>query len=118
MVTPYIYQYNLSVERQLGTGLVAEVGYVGSSSHKLTAQIDHDPVDLATGNRVLNNYIGFDLLNGQIVFLPNNNGVSVTSPGKTERPETACFAPVSLGLRFRSRFTSASGTISVRGTSF
>lgn len=54
VVTPYIYQYNLSVQRQLGSGLVAEIGYVGSSSHKLTTVIDHDPIDLKTGVRVLN----------------------------------------------------------------
>lgn len=54
VVTPYIYQYNLSVQRQLGNGLVAEIGYVGSSSHKLTTVIDHDPIDLKTGVRVLN----------------------------------------------------------------
>ena len=54
VVTPYIYQYNLSVQRQLGSGLVAEIGYVGSSSHKLTTVIDQDPIDLKTGVRVLN----------------------------------------------------------------
>jgi hypothetical protein len=54
VVTPYIYQYNLSVQHQLGSGLVAEVGYIGSSSHKLTTVIDQDPIDLKTGVRVLN----------------------------------------------------------------
>jgi Carboxypeptidase regulatory-like domain/TonB dependent receptor-like, beta-barrel len=54
VVTPYIFQYNLSVQRQLGSGLVAEIGYVGSSSHKLTTVIDQDPIDLKTGVRVLN----------------------------------------------------------------
>jgi len=54
VVTPYIYQYNLSVQRQLGSGLVTEIGYVGSSSHKLTTVIDQDPIDLKTGVRVLN----------------------------------------------------------------
>jgi len=56
VVTPYIYQYNLNVQRQLGSGLVAEIGYVGSSSHKLTTVIDQDPEDLKspTHERVLN----------------------------------------------------------------
>lgn len=58
MVTPYIYQYSLSIERQVATGLTAEVGYLGSSSHKLTTQIDHDPKDLTTGNRILNEQPG------------------------------------------------------------
>src|SRR6266566_743349 len=52
--TPYIYQYNLSVERQLGTGLMAEIGYVGSSSHKLLTWVDQNPMILGTTNRILN----------------------------------------------------------------
>jgi hypothetical protein len=35
----------------------------------------------ATGNRLLNNYIGFNIVNGLIAFLPNQNGVSIESPG-------------------------------------
>src|SRR5439155_22332083 len=46
--------YNLSVERQLGTGLMAEIGYVGSSSHKLLTWVDQNPMILGTTNRILN----------------------------------------------------------------
>ena len=35
----------------------------------------------STSNRLLNNYIGFNIVGGLIVFLPNQNGVLVTSPG-------------------------------------
>ncbi len=42
--TPYIYQYNLSVQRQLGKGLLLELGYVGSSSHKLLTWLDENPI--------------------------------------------------------------------------
>lgn len=52
--TPYIYQYNLSVERQLANGLMAEVGYAGNSSHKLLTWIDANPVIPGTNNRILN----------------------------------------------------------------
>ncbi len=34
-----------------------------------------------TGNRVLNNYIGFNQIGSTIYFLPNQNGVYVTAPG-------------------------------------
>ncbi len=37
----------------------------------------------STGNHVLNNYLGFNVINGLIVYLPNRNGVSVTAPGNT-----------------------------------
>jgi len=52
--TPYIYQYNLSVQRQLGSGLMAEVGYAGSSSHKLLTWLDANPYILGTTTRILN----------------------------------------------------------------
>ncbi|HET6180426.1 MAG TPA: carboxypeptidase regulatory-like domain-containing protein [Candidatus Sulfotelmatobacter sp.] len=42
--TPYIYQYNLSVQRQLANGLMLELGYVGSSSHKLLTWLDENPI--------------------------------------------------------------------------
>ncbi len=38
--TPYSYQYNLSVQREVVKDLVLEASYVGSSSHKLTGLVD------------------------------------------------------------------------------
>lgn len=52
--TPYIYQYNLSVQRELARNTVAEIDYVGSSSHGLTALVDVNPFVLGTNDRVLN----------------------------------------------------------------
>jgi Carboxypeptidase regulatory-like domain/TonB-dependent Receptor Plug Domain/TonB dependent receptor len=52
--TPYIYQYNLSIEHELAKNLIAEVNYVGNSSKGLTALVDVNPFVLGTGNRVLN----------------------------------------------------------------
>ncbi|MBZ5682847.1 MAG: TonB-dependent receptor [Acidobacteriia bacterium] len=52
--TPYIYQYNLSLQRQVGNGLMAEVGYAGSSSHKLLTWVDQNPMILGTSTRILN----------------------------------------------------------------
>ena len=42
--TPYIYQYDLSVQRELVKSLVWEASYVGSSSHGLTASQDMNPL--------------------------------------------------------------------------
>ncbi|MGA9978469.1 MAG: TonB-dependent receptor [Candidatus Sulfotelmatobacter sp.] len=52
--TPYIFQYNLSVQRQLANGLMAEIGYAGSSSHKLLTWVDQNPMILGTSTRILN----------------------------------------------------------------
>ena len=51
---PYIYQYNLSIQRQLVQDLVLDVSYVGSDSHKLTNMEDGNPIILGTTTRVLN----------------------------------------------------------------
>ncbi len=51
--TPYIYQYNLSLQRNLFAGIVMETNYVGSSSHGLTSLKDINPMILGTTTRVL-----------------------------------------------------------------
>ena len=52
--TPYSYQYNLSIQREVAHNLTAEVNYVGSSSKGLTSLIDVNPFIRGTPNRVLN----------------------------------------------------------------
>ncbi|HEY6248592.1 MAG TPA: TonB-dependent receptor, partial [Candidatus Angelobacter sp.] len=46
--TPYIWQYNLSIQRELARNMAVEVGYVGSESRKLTTLVDNNPFDPAT----------------------------------------------------------------------
>jgi outer membrane receptor protein involved in Fe transport len=80
--TPFIYQYNVSVQRQIGNGLMAEVGYVGSSSHKLLTWVDQDPFVLSTvaqGNpmRILNQ----ELLASNPTADPNTFGFAPTFDG-------------------------------------
>jgi Carboxypeptidase regulatory-like domain/TonB dependent receptor-like, beta-barrel len=54
--TPYVYQFNAGIERQLGNKAVVEIGYVGSIGHKLmrnrlllecTSQTFADPNQIA-----------------------------------------------------------------------
>lgn len=52
--TPYIYQYNMSVQRELWHGTTLEVSYIGSDSHKLTALKDANPFILGTNTRLFN----------------------------------------------------------------
>jgi hypothetical protein len=52
--TPYIYQYNLSIEHELAKDLMLEVNYVGNSSKGLTALVDVNPFVLGTDTRKLN----------------------------------------------------------------
>ena len=57
--TPYIHQYNLSVQRQISNSLMAEIGYAGSSSHKLLTWLDANPFILGTTNRILGPNFGY-----------------------------------------------------------
>ncbi len=50
--TPYVYQYNLSIEQQLAPNMLLELGYLGYSAHKLTGLIDVDPMILGTNQRL------------------------------------------------------------------
>src|SRR6202035_5339143 len=42
--TPYIYQYNLSVQREILHNTTLQVAYIGSDSHKLTSLFDSNPM--------------------------------------------------------------------------
>jgi outer membrane receptor protein involved in Fe transport len=50
----YVYQWNLSLQQQIGRSLVAEVTYLGNSAHRLPAFIEGNPMILGTDLRVLN----------------------------------------------------------------
>ncbi len=56
--TPYTYQFNLSIQRDLTRGLTLETSYVGSVTHKQTALVDENPFILGTNTRLLNTQPG------------------------------------------------------------
>ncbi|MGP0020210.1 MAG: carboxypeptidase regulatory-like domain-containing protein [Candidatus Sulfotelmatobacter sp.] len=56
--TPYVYQYNLSVQRNLFADMVLEANYVGSTGRGLTSLADINPMSLGSSNRVLNSSSG------------------------------------------------------------
>jgi len=51
--TPYVYQYNLSLQHNLFADTVLETNYVGSSGRGLTSLKDINPMVLGTTNRAL-----------------------------------------------------------------
>lgn len=79
--TPYIYQYNLSLQRQLGKGLAAELTYVGNSSHKLTTQVDENPIIQGTTTRVLNAQPGLQIPNAFGAIVATANAVNASYNG-------------------------------------
>jgi outer membrane receptor protein involved in Fe transport len=50
--TPYVFQYNLSIQQQLPSNMLLEVGYLGYSAHKLTGLVDANPFVLGTDTRL------------------------------------------------------------------
>jgi hypothetical protein len=52
--TPYTYQYNLSLQRELVRNFTLEASYVGSTSRKLTVLVDANPFILGTTHRLFN----------------------------------------------------------------
>ncbi len=52
--TPYVYQYNLSLQHNLFADMVLETNYVGSTGRALTSLKDINPMVLGSYSRVLN----------------------------------------------------------------
>jgi Carboxypeptidase regulatory-like domain/TonB-dependent Receptor Plug Domain/TonB dependent receptor len=50
--TPYVYQYNLTLQQQLISNMVLEIGYVGYDAHGLTSLVDVNPFPLGTNSRM------------------------------------------------------------------
>jgi outer membrane receptor protein involved in Fe transport len=74
--TPYILQYNLSLQQQLPSNIVLELGYVGYSAHKLTSLVDVNPFPIGGDSRIYGD--NFSYLNQfQNVSRANYNSVQV-----------------------------------------
>jgi hypothetical protein len=56
--TPYVYQYNLSLQRNLFADTVLETNYVGSTGRGLTSLKDINPMVLGSTNRLINGNSG------------------------------------------------------------
>lgn len=54
--TPYIQNYNLNIQQQMGNALALQVGYVGSTGKKLFRFRDINQADPATGNVAFPNW--------------------------------------------------------------
>ena len=52
--TPYVVQYNLSVQREIMRNTTLEASYLGSNSHRLTGIVDANPFVLGTTKRLFN----------------------------------------------------------------
>jgi hypothetical protein len=79
--TPYIYQYNLSVQRELWNDTTLEVSYIGSDSHGLTALKDSNPFPIGGNTRLFDlnpavmQYQAANNISQAFTFMPEFNNV-------------------------------------------
>jgi hypothetical protein len=74
--TPYVFQYNLSLQQQLPSNIVLELGYVGYSAHGLTSLVDVNPFPIGGESRIYGD--DFSYLNEfQNISRANYNSVQV-----------------------------------------
>jgi hypothetical protein len=52
--TPYVYQYNLDIQREIIANTILNIAYAGSNSHKLTGVYDSNPFIPGTTSRIFN----------------------------------------------------------------
>ena len=52
--TPYVYQFNLDIQREINSNTIFDIAYIGSSSHKLTGIFDSNPFIPGTTTRIFN----------------------------------------------------------------
>src|SRR5580658_3080630 len=79
--TPYIYQSNLSIQRELMKDMTLEVSYIGSDSHGLTALKDADPFPIGSNTRLFDlnpavlAYEAANQVSQAFTFMPEFNNV-------------------------------------------
>ena len=80
---PYTYNFNLNIQRSLGGNFIAQVGYVGSISHRLPTWYEGDNITSAGHSACLNNpdCVG------------NISSVHLLFPQYTAQPATAAGNP-------------------------
>jgi len=103
--TPYVYQYNFSIQRNLAADSVLEVNYVGSSSHGLTSLRDINPMILGTYNRALDLTRGFSQCEAEAGVecfgqLPEFQNVSNANYNALEASLTRQAKPSKLGTAY------------------
>ncbi len=73
--TPYVLQYNVSLQQQLPGSMVLETSYLGYQAHGLTGLVDVNPFPLGSSSRINTNFSYLEEF--QNVTHANYNGMTV-----------------------------------------
>ncbi len=80
-VAPYTYNFNVNIQRQLGSHYLAQVGYVGSVSHELATWTEADPITPAGHASCLANALCKALPAYTHLYFPQYAAQPATVPG-------------------------------------
>jgi hypothetical protein len=78
---PYVYNFNLNIQRQLPGNMILQVGYVGSVGHRLVITYDADPITPAGHTACLANPTCIKDAAQQHLDFPENTAQPVTTGG-------------------------------------
>jgi hypothetical protein len=100
--TPYMMQYNLNIQGDIGWGSIVTIGYVGSAGvHLMANREENPPTPVIDSNGV---YHFADLVNGAIVPHPKLNPLVGPLPIKRADGHSNCWYPnwllITKGYRF------------------
>ena len=85
-VPPYTYNFNLNIQRELGSNYLAQVGYVGSLSHRLPTWNEADPIT-AAGHAACVANPGCSAFPGDVhLFFPEYTAQPAIAPGSGGYP--------------------------------
>lgn len=85
--TPYTQSWNVGVQRDLGHGMVFEVNYVGSSSHRLIRSVDgNPPIPALVAAAQANGSLDPTISGGALRILPALNLPQVTGNTAFDEP--------------------------------
>jgi Carboxypeptidase regulatory-like domain len=76
---PYVYNFNLNIERALSNNIVAQIGYVGSMGHHLVTTYEADPITAAGHAACLANAACVQNSAFQHYFFPGNAAQPATN---------------------------------------
>jgi hypothetical protein len=78
---PYTYNFNLNIQRSLGSNYIAQIGYVGSLSHRLASWDEADPITSAGHASCLTNPLCTSYPSYVHLFFPQYTAQPAIVPG-------------------------------------
>jgi hypothetical protein len=81
---PYIYNFNLNLQRELPGAMILQVGYVGSVGHKLATQFEADPITPAGHAACLANPTCIAYSAYQHIYFPQDAAQPATTNGSPD----------------------------------